>query len=293
MRNKDVSDIIFNLIVYGICFLVLAVIVYPLYFVVIASFSDPNLVMNGKVWLLPKGITFKGYEMILEDARIWTGYKNTIIYTGLGTLASMLVTIPAAYALSRKDFMLRTPIMFYFVVTMFFNGGLIPTYITVKNLNFDNSMWVMIIPFALNTFNLIIARTFFETSLPDELLESAKVDGCSNLRFFISMVLPLSKAIIAVILFYYIVARWNEYFTAMIYLRKSKLYPLQLILRDILVRNEAFASGEGVAGGDSAQQLANQIKYGVIIVSTIPVMVIYPFIQQYFEKGVMIGAIKG
>ena len=283
----------FDFLIYFTCFFILAVVIYPLYFVVIASFSNPNLVMNGKVWLIPKGITFQGYAMIFQDMRIWTGYLNTFLYTGLGTLFSMFVTIPAAYALSRKDFMLKKPIMFYFVVTMFFNGGLIPTYVTIRNLGLDNTIWVMLIPFSLNTYNMIIAKTFFETSISNELLDSAKVDGCSNLKFFIHIVLPLSKAIIAVIALYYIVAKWNEYFTAMIYLRDSKLYPLQLILRDILVRNQAFASGEGVQGGDTAQQLANQIKYGVIIVSTLPVMLIYPFIQKYFEKGVMIGALKG
>jgi putative aldouronate transport system permease protein len=281
------------MVVYSVCIMTILVIVYPLYFIVIASFSNPNEVMNGHVWLLPKGITFKGYETIFEDVRIWTGYRTTIIIASVGTLLSLAITIPAAYSLSRKDFMLRNPVMFFFVITMFFNGGLIPTYLTIKSLHLVNTIWVMIFPFSMNVFFLIITRTFFESSIPSELLDSAKVDGCSNGRFFFTIVLPLSKAIIAVILLYYIVARWNEYFTALIYIRDSKLYPLQLILRDILVRNQAFSTGEGVHSGDSAQQVANLIKYGVIIVSTLPVLIIYPFIQKYFEKGVMIGAIKG
>lgn len=288
------GDKVFDSIIYTICVIVLMTVAYPLYFVIIASFSSPAEVANGNVYLFPKGITFKGYEMIMTDNRIWKGYGNTMIYAVLGTAFSLLFTIPAAYALSRKDFLFRNVIMLYFVFTMFFHGGLIPTYLLINNtLKMSNTIWVMIIPVSVKVFHLIIARTFFQTNLPKELLEAAKMDGCNNTRFFVQIAVPLSKPIIAVIGLFSIVSYWNEYFRPLIYLQKSDLQPLSLVLREILVRNMAF--GEGVEGGDggSAQQLADLIKYGVVIVSTLPILAVYPFIQKYFNKGVMIGSIKG
>ena len=207
----------------------------------------------------------------------------------------MIFTISAAYVLSRKDFKVRSFFMFYFTFTMFFNGGLIPTYITVKNFGLDNSIWVMLLPFSVNVFNLIISRTYFQNSIPEELLEAAQLDGCNDFRFFFSIVLPISKAIITVIALYYMVGYWNEYFKALIYLRDNELFPLQLILRDILVRNQSFASGEvaGVSAEGNMQQRADLIKYGVIVISSVPIIILYPFVQKYFEKGVMIGSLKG
>ncbi|OQP13219.1 carbohydrate ABC transporter permease, partial [Geobacillus zalihae] len=223
------------------------------------------------------------------------GYRNTIIYTVLGTFVNLLFTLPAAYVLSRKEFKARNFLMFVFVFTMFFNGGLIPTYLLMKELHLTNTMWVFILPFSVNVFNLIITRTFFETSLPKELFEAAQLDGCTHFQFFGRVVLPLSKAIVSVIGLYYLVGHWNDFFTGLIYIRDYSLQPLQIVLRDILISNQVFAEGAGAGGaaGGYAQRYADQIKYGVIIVSTLPILIVYPFIQKYFEKGVMIGSIKG
>lgn len=297
VRKISTSDYMFKIFLGIICATILIIILYPLYFVIIASFSNPAAVANGHVWLFPKETTFAGYKEIFTDDRIITGFKNTFIYTFGGTFVSLLFTIPAGYALSRRDFKARNFFMFFFVFTMFFNGGMIPTYITVRSFGLHNSIWVMLIPFSVNVFNLIITRVFFQTTIPNELLESAKLDGCSDLQFFGRIVLPLSKAILAVMFLYYSVQYWNEYMTALIYLNDSKLHPLQLVLRDILVQNQAFSGGGGgqsIDLGDvTAQHKANLIKYGVIVVSSVPMIVIFPFVQKYFEQGVMIGSIKG
>uniref|UniRef100_UPI00389944E7 carbohydrate ABC transporter permease n=1 Tax=Caldanaerobius polysaccharolyticus TaxID=44256 RepID=UPI00389944E7 len=291
----NISDVIFDIIVYGLCILIFIVIAYPCYFIVIASVSNANLVATGQVTLYPKGFSLYGYKQIFQDGRIWIGYKNTIIYTVLGTLVNLLFTLPAAYALSRKEFSARRVIMLFFVFTMFFNGGLIPTYLLIKQLHLIDTMWVFIIPFCVNVFNLIITRTFFEESIPKELYEAASLDGCSHFQFFGKIVLPLSKPIIAVMALYYMVGHWNDFFTALIYIKSDNLKPLQIILRDILLVNQVFAEGAGLGGnaGGYAQQYADAVKYGVIIVSTVPILLFYPFIQKYFEKGVMIGSLKG
>ncbi len=289
------SDALFNLFVYGACILVFFVIAYPVYFVVIASVSNANLVATGQVKFLPKDVSFFGYNEIFKDARIWLGYKNTLIYTFLGTAVNLAFTLPAAYALSRRELKSRRIVMLVFVFTMFFNGGLIPTYLLMKQLGIINTMWVFIIPFCVNVFNLIITRSFFENSIPQELFEAASMDGCSHFKFFGKVVLPLSKVIIAVIALYYMVGHWNDFFTALIYIRSDALAPLQIVLRDILLINMVFAQGTGMGGnaGGYAQQYADAVKYAVIIVSSVPILIFYPFIQKYFEKGVMIGAIKG
>lgn len=295
LTRKSGSEILFSIFLLLVCTLIFLIIVYPLYFIIIASVSDSTLVSTGKVFLIPKGISLFGYKEIFQDTRIWTGYRNTVLYTTLGTFVNLLFTLPAAYVLSRKEFKARRVIMFMFVVTMFFNGGLIPTYLLMKGLHLTNTMWVFIIPFCVNVFYLIIARTFFETSLPSELYEAAAIDGCSHFKFFGLVALPLSKALLSVIGLYYLVGHWNDFFTALIYIRNNELQPLQIILRDILLSNQVFAGGAGVGGdaGGYAQRYADQIKYGVIIVSTLPILVLYPFLQKYFEKGVMIGSVKG
>jgi putative aldouronate transport system permease protein len=208
----------------------------------------------------------------------------------------LLFTLPAAYALSRQEFRARRPLMFFFVFTMFFNGGLIPTYLLMKDLSMIDTMWVFIFnPVTVNVFNLIITRTFFESTIPNEMYEAAIMDGCNHVKFFTKIVLPLSKAVISVIGLYYLVWHWNDFFTGLIYIRDYSLQPLQIVLRDILISNQVFAegAGSGGAGGGYAQRYADQIKYGVIIVSTLPILVVYPFLQKYFEKGVMIGSVKG
>ncbi|CAM4019677.1 carbohydrate ABC transporter permease [Paenibacillus alkaliterrae] len=289
------SEIAFRIVLIALCALIFLAIAYPLYFIIIASISDSTLVSTGKVLLIPKETSLFGYKEIFQDERVWTGYRNTVFYTVAGTLVNLLFTLPAAYVLSRREFRARRIIMFSFVLTMFFNGGLIPTYLLMKDLHLTNTAWVFILPFCVNVFYLIIARTFFEASLPSELYEAAAMDGCSHFVYFIKVALPLSKALISVIGLYYLVGHWNDFFTALIYIRDNDLRPLQIILRDILLSNQVFSGGAGT-GGDSggyAQRYADQIKYGVIIVSTLPILVLYPFLQKYFEKGVMIGSVKG
>ncbi|UOE53558.1 carbohydrate ABC transporter permease [Cytobacillus oceanisediminis] len=299
LKNKKVTrrskeDKVFDIINVFLVAIILILVVYPLYFIVIASFSDPNMIYDGKVWLLPKELTFEGYERIFQDSKIWLGYKNSIVYTVVGTIVNVSFTLMAAYALSRKDLYGRNVIMFLFLMTMFFSGGLIPTYLVVKNLGLLNTMWALILPKAVAVWNVIVAKTFFETSIPNELLEAAKMDGCSDAKFFWKIVLPLSKPIVAVMVLFYAVGHWNSYFDALIYLNNENLYPLQLILRNILIQNEAstmmISDLESLA---AKQRVSELIKYGVIIVASIPLLIVYPFVQKYFVKGVMIGGIKG
>lgn len=292
-KGKAKSDIAFDILIVFLCLALFVIIAYPMYFIVIASISDSNMVSRGLVTLIPKNISFYGFEKILEDTRIWTGYRNTMIYTIGGTIVNLLFTLPAAFSLSRKEFKPRRVLMFIFTFTMFFNGGLIPTYLLYRDVGLIDSMWVFIIPSAINVYNLIIARSFFESSIPDSLYEAASLDGCSYMRFFMTVAIPLSKAIISVVGLYYLVQHWNDFFTGLIYIRDYDKQPLQIVLRDILLSNQAAAGGAGSLGDGYGQQFADQIKYGAIIVSTLPILIIYPFLQKYFDKGVMIGAMKG
>jgi len=290
---KRSNDILFNCAMYGISILIIIIIVYPLYFIIIASFSDPSAVSTGQVWFFPRGFTLDGYKALFANESIWIGYRNTILYVVVGTFISLAVNIPAAYALSRRDLVFRKPLTIYFLITMFFSGGLIPTFLTVQNFGLYNTFWVMVLPFSVSIYNIIVARTFFLSSIPGELREAAEIDGCGNMRFFFTIVLPLSKAIISVLALWSMVGHWNSYFTALIYLQDRALYPLQLILRNILVTNQMQgAMGTGEAA-QIAMRTANLIRYGAIIVSTLPIMCVYPFVQKYFNQGVMIGAVKG
>ncbi|RNA67714.1 carbohydrate ABC transporter permease [Alteribacter keqinensis] len=292
--NRSKQDKIFDFFNIALLTLLLIAVMYPLYFVIIASISNPDRIFAGDVWLFPRDITFEGYIRIFQDGKIWTGYKNTIIYTTLGTALNIALTLTAAYALSRQDFYGRTFFMVMFIFTMFFSGGLIPTYLVVKDLGMVNTMWALIIPKAVAVWNIIVARTFFQATIPNEMHEAAKVDGCSNTKFFLKIVLPLSKPIIAVMVLFYAVSHWNSYFDALIYLNDESLYPLQMVLRNILIQNEAAASMVGDLDSFAAQQrIAELIKYGVIIVGSLPLLIVYPFIQKYFVQGVMIGGIKG
>ncbi|WP_431917785.1 carbohydrate ABC transporter permease [Nonomuraea jabiensis] len=295
-RKKTPGDVVFTLALGAICVAVLFAVVYPVYFVAIASVSSPSLISTGEVWLWPKGVNLFGYREIFNDERIWTGYGNTLLYSVVGTALNLVVTIPAAYALSRPEFRPRRILMLFFVFTMFFNGGLIPTYLLYRDLGLLDNWLVFVLPSAVNVYNLIIARAFFEHSLPKELFEAAMIDGVSYLQYFARVALPLSKAIVSVIGLYYLVQHWNDFFTGMVFVRDNALQPLQIVLRDILLSNQAFAGGVGASGGSGTsydQQYADQIKYGVIVVSSLPVLVLYPFLQRYFEKGVLIGSVKG
>lgn len=287
------ADSIFGAVVLLLSIIVFIIIVYPLWFVVIASISNSNLVNLGQVTFWPKDIRWYGFQQIMEDTRIWKGYANTILYVVAGTALNMVVTMPAAYALSRRNFKTRNKIMMYFVFTMFFSGGLVPTYMTISSLGLISTKTILIIFVAVNTYNLIIARTFIENSIPEDLYEAAVLDGCSHFTYFIKVVLPLSKAVNSVLILYYAVYHWNDYFNALIYNNKEDNAPLQIILREILLLNQAYANGNGGVQGGYGQSSADQVKYAVIIVSTLPILCVYPFVQKYFEKGVMIGAVKG
>lgn len=286
-------DIAFNIFLYALSGIILLAIAYPLYFIIIASFSNPSEVANGNVWLWPSQFTLDGYKELLRHDDIWTGYLNTILYTLVGTLIGLFVNISAAYALSRRDLVGRRLITFFFIFTMFFNGGLIPTYFTIRDFHLYDTFWVMVLPFSVAVYNMIVARTFFDSSLPKELLDAAQIDGCGNLHFFFSIALPLSKAVIAVIALYIAVAQWNSYFNALVYIRSENLKPLQLVVRNILITNQSLVgAGDGLAAQE-AMRLSNLMKYAVIIITTVPIMCVYPFVQKYFSQGVMIGAIKG
>lgn len=296
---ETLSDKIFNIIILAILILALIVVIYPLYFVVLGAVSDPGVVNSGGFLWYPKGFQLDGLKMVFQDNRIWNGYANTIFYTVGGTIVGVLMVIMAGYALSRDDMPGRNIIMAYFVLTMYFGGGLIPTFLVVKQLGLVDTRAIIIIMGSFSVYNMIIVRSFFANSLPKELQEAAFIDGCSNQRFFFSIVVPVSKPIIAVIALYCAVGQWNSFFNAMIYLNTSEKYPLQLILREILLTFSALAgqNSEQMIGDpsqlDKMRKLSEIMKYGAIIVSTVPILCVYPFIQKYFVKGVMIGSIKG
>ena len=293
IRENSLSDRIFGAIVIVLSILCFIIIVYPLWFVVIASISNSDLVNLGQVTFWPKDIRFYGFQQVFTDTRIWNGYLNTIIYVVAGTALNLAVTMPAAYALSRPDFKARNPVMLYFVFTMYFSGGLVPLDMTISSLGLISIKWILIIFVAVNTYNLIIARTFIQNSIPNDLYEAAILDGCSHFNYFFKVVLPLSKAVISVEILYYGVFHWNDYFNALVYNYKQANEPLQMVLRRILLLNEAYASGNGGVQGGYGQSSADQVMYAVMIVSTVPILCVYPFVQKYFEKGVMIGAVKG
>ena len=284
----------------AVLILLFVLLIYPILFVISASFSAPDMVNAGKVILLPKGFTLDGYRRILQYDEIWLGYANTFFYTFVGTLLNLVFTIPCAYALSRRDLPGRGAIMVVFMFTMYFSGGLIPGYLNIKQLGLLNTRLVLLISGLVSTYNVIVSRTFFASTIPWEMHEAARVDGASDARTFVSIILPLSKPILVVMALYYGVGRWNSYFDAMIYLRDRALYPLQLFLREILIQSQlSKAMLANATDAETALALANQaneanlIKYCVIIVSTVPMLAIYPWLQKFFAKGVMIGSIKG
>lgn len=292
--GRTLSDRVFDGVNYAVMAVALLVVLYPLYFVVIASFSSPEAVYAGDVWLLPRDVTVEGYERIIADRYIWSGYRNSVIYTVLGTAVNLALTIPAAYALSRRDFVGRNLITILMAFTMFFEGGLIPRYLVVRGLGMIDTIWAMILPNAVMVWNVVVTRTFFQSTLPNELYEAAVMDGCSNTRYFVSVVLPLSTAVIAVMCLFYGVFHWNSFFDALMFLRDRDRMPLQMILRDILISAQVEAAmAEDADSVIEQQRIADLVKYGVIIVASVPVLVLYPFLQRYFNKGVLVGSIKG
>ncbi len=291
-EEKSPADWAVDIGIWILVAVIILAVTYPIWFLIIASFSNPRAVATGDVTLLPKGVGFGGYELILSDARIWIGYRNTIFYAVVGTAINLLVTLPAAFALSRREFRPRRIIMFLFTFTMFFGGGMIPSFLLMRQLGMLDTIWVFLLPGAFSVFNMIIARSFFESSIPEELHDAAQIDGLGYFGYFMKIVIPLSGAIIAVIGLYYFVGHWNNFFTGLIYIRNQDLLPLQNVLQMILMANQTAGDSIGMSAGQ-AQDFADQIKFGVILVSTLPLLVMYPFMQRYFDKGVMIGAVKG
>jgi putative aldouronate transport system permease protein len=276
-------------------------VVYPLIFILSSSFSDPYAVLAGEVWLLPVRPTLEGYRAVLAYSDVWMGYGNTIFYAVVGTTVNVTLTMMVAYPLSRKDFIGRNALMFLFTFTMFFSGGLIPLYLLVRSLGILNTRAAMIMPTAIGVWNVIITRTFLQFTIPGELYDSARIDGASNTRILLSVVIPLSGPVIAVITLFYAVAHWNSFFPALIYLRSRNLLPLQMILREILIMFQPRMLDEVMQTMDEAaleamtrrEFLQALLQYALIVIATLPVLVVYPFVQKYFVRGVMIGAIKG
>lgn len=288
------SDKLILVFAYGFLTLVVLTAAFPLYFVFIASVSDSAAVITGKVYLWPVGFTTQAYENVFLNKDLLTGYRNTIFYTVAGTALNLALTLTAGYVLSRPRLVGRRVIMGLMVFTMLFSGGLIPTYFVIKNLNLLDRFWVMILPGAISTYNLMITRTFIQSNIPDELFEAAVIDGCGHFKLFTRIVMPLVGALVGVIGMYYAVGHWNSYFSALLYITKRSLYPLQLILREILIQSQISVDDMVAMETESNRyQLAEQIKYALVIVASLPVLMIYPFIQKYFVKGIMIGSIKG
>lgn len=298
-KKTHLHDRLFEFFVYSLIAIVVIIVLYPLIYILSASISSPQAVNSGEMLLFPKKITWEGYRLIFANQAIWRGYLNTIIYTLVGTLINLTFTLPAAFALSRKDFPARSFFMKFILVTMFLSGGLIPSYILITNLGLTDTIWAIVLPGAVSVYNLIVVRSYFETSIPEHLIESAIIDGASYWEIFQFIVIPLSKPIIAVMALFYGIGHWNQFFNALLYISDRDKYPLQMILREILVLQDMSSNPNMNVTGEMAefiysqQQLGQVIKYGVMIVSSLPILIIYPFLQRYFVKGVMVGAVKG
>ena len=293
-RLPSRDDRIFGFAVNAVMTICALLVLYPLIFILSASFSSPAAVSTGKVALWPVDFSLEGYRAVFKDANILVGYRNTLFYTGVGTFINVAMTLITAYALARPNLPLKGLIMFLFTFTMLFNGGMMPTYVLMRNLKLINKVWAMLLPGAIATYHMIITRTFLQNSIPNELLEASQIDGCSDFRYLGYIVLPLSKAVLAVITLYYAVGHWNAYFDAFLYLSRRELFPLQIILRDILISNTIDPAA--LVDPDLMtikQGMADLLKYSLIVVSSAPILCLYPLVQRYFIQGVMIGSLKG
>lgn len=290
--KESMGDRIFLGMIYVLLTIVLLLVLYPLVYILSSSLSSPEAVSSGRVWLWPMDMTLDGYKTVFKNEQVLQGYANSLFYTVFGTLISVVLTIMIAYPLSKKTFYGRNSVMMFITFTMLFSGGLIPTYLVVKSLGMIDTRWALLIPNAVWVWQVIIARTFFQTSIPEELGEAAEIDGCSDWRFIFSVIVPLAKPIIAVLSLMYAVGQWNAYFDALIYLKTQSIYPLQLILRSILVLNNGAGT---VDAGEMVkrQQMVELMKYSLIVVASLPVLVIYPFVQRFFVQGMLIGSVKG
>ena len=290
--KETFSDKVFNFFNVLLTILITLIVLYPLIYILSSSFSDPMAVMNGEVLLIPVDFTFAGYQKVFQNEDIVTGYLNSIQYTIVGTAVNLVMTVLGAYPLSRKDFYGRNVLTAFFAFTMFFGGGMIPTYLVIQDLGLLNNFWVMILPGAVSVWSMVIVRTFFQSSIPDELREAAVIDGCSNTRLLMTIILPLSIPVLAVITMQYAVGHWNAYFNALIYITDREKYPLQMVLRELLMQSKMDEMMD-TEGAVTQQMLAESLKYAVMVVASVPVLLLYPFLQRYFVKGVMVGAIKG
>ncbi|MGI6689658.1 MAG: carbohydrate ABC transporter permease [Christensenellales bacterium] len=300
MNSAKRNYTLFDFMVYFALALIFLAILYPLYFTIIASLSDPIRTARGDVFLLPVGFTLDSYRNVMAEKSIWIGYRNTIFYTVGGTFLNLFLTVPAAYALSKNELPLKRFWLWLFMFTMYFSGGLIPTYLIVKKMNLINTWWVMMVMGGVSVYNLIVTRNFYLTSIPGELYEAAEVDGCTDISAFIRIALPLSGSIIAVMTLFYGVGHWNDFFNGLIYLSKDKYFPLQLILRRILLENQEAvnllgmsATEEQITEAMRKALLAESMKYALIFIASFPVMIAYLFVQKHFIRGIMLGAVKG
>lgn len=294
LNKSSISDIVFGIVSTTFLTFSTLIVLYPLVYILSSSFSSTEAVVSGKVWLFPVEPTLMGYKAVFKNSQILSGFANSIFYTVVGTCINIVMTVMAGYPLSRKDFYGKGVIMVLFTFTMLFSGGMIPSYLLVKNLGMIDTRWAMLIPGAMGVYYVIIARTFFMSTIPDELYEAAQLDGCSDIKFITRVVVPLSSALLAVLVLFYAVGHWSSYFNALLYLRDPDKFPLQIILRNILINNTNNAAMiEDVDSMVRAMGLQELLKYALIVVASVPVLMIYPFVQKYFVKGVMIGALKG
>ena len=299
--GKLKSDKVFTTVNYTLLAILTLIILYPLYFTVIASISEPYEVVSGNVVLWPKGFTLESYAQIFRNEEIWTGFRNSILYTVCGTIMSLVLTIPAAYALSKKNLWGRGIITTYFVIIMYFSGGLLPTYLVVRDLGLLNQPYTLIIIGSFSVYNMVVARTYYQSSIPESLYEAAEIDGCSGFGQFFRIAVPLSKPIIAVIALYYAVGRWNDFYNSLVYITNADYYSLQQILRNILLESQnalSAVNGDTMSSEQMAYfmrraYLAEAMKYAIIFVSSLPMLLIYPLVQKHFVKGVMVGSVKG
>jgi putative aldouronate transport system permease protein len=300
---KTKTDVLFDVVNYAILISILVVMIFPLYFTIIASLSEPSDVALGRVTVWPRGFTFVAYTNVFAAKQVWTGYLNTTLYTIFGTVLNLAITIPCAFAMSRKKLRGRKFIAWYFLVPMFFSGGLIPSYLLVKSLDLLNKPYTLVVLGGFSVFLMIVTRIFYETNIPEELFESARIDGCTQFGLFFKIALPLSSSIVAVMTLFYAVGRWNDYYTALIFVSSSKYYPLQLVLRNILIQGQSALASLQLSGRNPTDAellaitrqayLAEAMKYALIFIASAPLLVAYPFVQKYFVKGVMIGSLKG
>ena len=299
-KTKIVSagkDRVFYLVCGFIMVVLSLAVLYPVIYVISASFSNADTLVAGKVWLWPVNFSLDAYRLLFSYERLWIGYANTIFYTVVGTIINLTVTLICAYPMARKNLKGRGVLMMFVSFTMLFSGGMIPNYILAKGMGILNTRWAMLLPGAMSIYNMIVARTFIESTIPDEMLEASQIDGCNDFQFFFRMVLPLSKAIIAVLALWYGVSHWNSYFNAFLYLKDRDLYPLQIFLKDILVQSQEITVSEddynAIGGAALSENISVAVRYCIIVVSTVPLFTVYPFVQKHFQKGVMIGSVKG